>query len=376
MGIIRNRTSVLRTGIMKGRNMTDKGQNGPESWLRRLVEWGGLSGPILVLLGLGSLLVPVLAGRFWIEVGTEILVLGLFAMSFNLIYGYMGQISFGHAAFFGLGAYATAIMFREFTGGTEEITILQFFAALLAGPPVAAIGALVVGFFCIRLTGIYFAILTLAFGELLFFVVFSWYTFTGGDDGIQRLLPPPVFRDPTVYYYLTLAIVAAAAAMMWRITRSPFGYVLRAMRENQLRTRFIGIDVRRYMLVNFVIAGMFAGVAGALWGPFTRSVGPLLLGWQESGIAVFMTLIGGAGFFAGPAVGSIVYTFLQAYVTGFTVYWPLTIGTVILLIVLFAPGGLLGVIDAKLIPRILNRGGGEERADNSPKKSGKKRETS
>ena len=356
--------------------MTDKGQNGPGSWLRRLVEWGGLSAPVIVLLGLGSLLVPVLAGRFWVEVGTEILVLGLFAMSFNLIYGYMGQISFGHAAFFGLGAYATAIMFREFTGGAEEITILQFFAALLAGPPVAAIGALVVGFFCIRLTGIYFAILTLAFGELLFFVVFSWYTFTGGDDGIQRLLPPPVFRDPTVYYYLTLAIVAAAAAMMWRITRSPFGYVLRAMRENQLRTRFIGIDVRRYMLVNFVIAGMFAGVAGALWGPFTRSVGPLLLGWQESGIAVFMTLIGGAGFFAGPAVGSIVYTFLQAYVTGFTVYWPLTIGTVILLIVLFAPGGLLGVIDAKLIPRILNRGGGEERADNSPKKSGKKRETS
>jgi branched-chain amino acid transport system permease protein len=300
----------------------------------------------------------LLPGDFWTEVAIEILILGLFAMSFNLIYGYMGQISFGHAAFFGLGAYGTAIMFREFTGGTAEITMTQFFLALLAGPPVAAIGALAVGYFCVRLTGIYFAILTLAFGELLFYLVFSWYGFTGGDDGIQRLLPPPVFRDPTVYYFFTLAIVTAAGYAMWRITRSPFGYVLRAMRENQLRTKFLGINVRRYMLVNFTIAGAFAGVAGALWGPFTRSVGPLLLGWQESGIAVFMTLIGGAGYFAGPAIGSIVYTFLQAYVTGFTVYWPLTIGTIILLIVLFAPGGLLGTIDNKLIARLRARGPG------------------
>ena len=315
----------------------------------RLNDWGGLSSPVLWVLGAGSLFVPFLPGVFWTEVATEILILGLFAMSFNLIYGYMGQISFGHAAFFGLGAYATAILFREFTGGVEQITTVQFFLALLAGPPAAAVGALVVGFFCVRLTGIYFAILTLAFGELLFYVVFSWYSFTGGDDGIQRLLPPPLFRNPTVYYYFSLAIVTVAGLLMWRITKSPFGYVLRAMRENQLRTRFIGINVRRYMMINFAVAGAFAGVAGALWGPFTRSVAPLLLGWQESGIAVFMTLIGGAGFFAGPAVGSIVYTFLHAYVTGFTVYWPLTIGLVILFIVLFAPGGILGIIDSKLL---------------------------
>ena len=327
---------------------TPNGDRKRRNWIGRLYDWGGLSGPVMVLLVVGFPLVPALPGMFWTEVATEILILGLFAMSFNLIYGYMGQISFGHAAFFGLGAYGTAILFRELSGGTGAITMVQFFVALSVGPPVAAAGALLVGFFCVRLTGIYFAILTLAFGELLFYVVFSWYTFTGGDDGIQRLLPPPFFRDATAYYYLTLVIVFGAAAVMWRITRSPFGYVLRNMRENQLRTRFLGIDVRRYMLVNFVIAGAFAGMAGALWGPFTRSVGPLLLGWQESGIAVFMTLIGGAGYFAGPAIGSIIYTFLQAYVTGFTVYWPLTIGTVILLIVLFSPGGLLAVFDAKV----------------------------
>jgi len=292
-----------------------------------------------------SAILPAVAGEFWIEVSNEILILGLFAMSFNLIYGFMGQISFGHAAFFGLGSYGTAIVFREFSGGTGGIAYWQFFLSLMASIPVAAIGALIVGYFCVRLSGIYFAILTLAFGELLFFVVFSWYGFTGGDDGIQRLLPPPLFRNPAVYYYFTLAIVTLCMVLMWRITRSPFGYILRAMRDNQQRTRFLGIDVRLYMLVNFVIAGTFAGVAGALWGPFTRSVAPVLLNWQESGIAVFMTLLGGAGFFAGPMVGSVIYTFLHAWVTGFTQYWPMTIGLVILVMVLFFPGGLLGAVD-------------------------------
>jgi branched-chain amino acid transport system permease protein len=315
-----------------------------------------LSFPVSGALFAVALLIPALPGAFWTEVATEILILGLFAMSFNLIYGYMGQITFGHAAFFGLGSYSTAILFREFSGGgTEEMATWQFFVALAAGPPVAALGAFVVGIFVVRLTGIYFAILTLAFGELLFFVVFSWYSFTGGDDGIQRLLPPPVFRDENAYYYFTLVIVVLAMLVMWRITRSPFGYVLRAIRENQLRTRFIGINVRRYMLINFVVAGAFAGIAGALWGPFTRSVSPLLLGWQESGIAIFMTLIGGSGFFIGPMAGSLIYTFLQAYVTGFTVYWPLTIGLIIMVIVLFSPGGVLGIIETQ-IGRWLARG--------------------
>ena len=306
---------------------------------------GSLSVPVLAVLFVLFLLVPALLGTFWIEVATEILLLGLFAASFNLIYGYMGQISFGHAAFFGLGAYATAILFREWSGATGEIGYLGFFLSVVVSIPVAALGALLVGYFCVRLTGIYFAILSLAFGELLFFVVFSWYSFTGGDDGIQRLLPPPALRDATAYYYLCFIVVVIAMLLMWRITQSPFGYILRAMRDNQERTRFLGINTRAYMLTNFVIAGTFAGLAGALWGPFTRSVAPSLLGWQESGIAVFMTLIGGSGFFAGPLVGSIVYTFLHAWVTGFTQYWPLTIGTVILAIVLFAPGGLLGALD-------------------------------
>lgn len=308
----------------------------------------GMTGKVLIVLGIGFLLVPFLPGEFPVIVAAEILILGLFAMSFNLIYGYMGQISFGHAAFFGVGAYATALLFRTFQAATGEIGYLDFFISLLSAIPLSAIVALVVGFFCVRLTGIYFALLTLAFGELLFYVVFSWYGFTGGDDGIQGLLPPPFFRDTVNYYYFTLAIVAIAVLVLWRITQSPFGYSLRMLRENQQRAAFLGINVRLCMLVNFVIAGMFAGLAGALWGPFQRSVSPVLLGWTESGIPVFMTLIGGASFFAGPMVGSVIYTVLNSYVTRFTSYWPLTIGIIILLLVLFVPGGILSVIDARI----------------------------
>jgi branched-chain amino acid transport system permease protein len=203
----------------------------------------------------------------------------------------------------------------------------------------------------VRLTGIYFAMLSLAFGELLFYIVFSWYSFTKGDDGIQGLLPPVFFQDAVNFYYLTLAIVTLALLAMWRITESPFGYIMRTLRDNQRRAAFLGINVRLHMLINFVVAGSFAGLAGALWGPFSRSVNPGLLGWQESGIAVFMTLIGGAGSFIGPMLGSVIYTLLQAVVKMYTVYWPLTIGTIILLIVLFLPGGVLGLIEKRIKAR-------------------------
>lgn len=324
---------------------------GNNNWWSRFYARYGLSGPVALVSLILFLLVPLLPGEFWTHVGTEILILGLFAMSFNLLYGYMGQISFGHAAFFGLGAYATAMLFTALKTPAGSIGVAEFLVSLLAGPPVAALGALIVGFFCVRLTGIYFAMLSLAFGELLFYIVFSWYSFTKGDDGIQGLLPPPYFQDAANYYYLTLTIVVAALLLMWRITESPFGYIMRTLRDNQRRAAFLGINVRLHMLMNFVIAGTFAGLAGALWGPFSRSVSPGLLGWQESGIAVFMTLIGGAGAFIGPIVGSVIYTMLQAVVKMYTVYWPLTIGTIILLIVLFVPGGVLGLIEKRIKAR-------------------------
>jgi branched-chain amino acid transport system permease protein len=314
----------------------------------RLYGAFGISGPVTLLLLVAAIGVPWLPGEFWTHVGTEILIFGLFAMSFNLLYGYMGQISFGHAAFFGVGAYATAMLFTALKGADGQIGVAAFLLSLLVGPPIASLAALIVGFFCVRLIGIYFAMLTLAFGELLYYIVFSWYSFTKGDDGIQGLLPPPFFQNSRIFYFFTLAIVAAASAVMWRITESPFGYAMRTLRDNQRRAAFLGTNVRSHMLANFVIAGAFGGVAGALWGPFSRSVNPSLLGWGESGIVVFMTLIGGSGSFIGPMLGSVIYTMLQAVVKMYTVYWPLTIGTIILLIVLFAPGGILGLIDKRI----------------------------
>lgn len=332
---------------------SDKGISG----LRR-----GIEKPAAAVLFVAFLLVPLLPGKFWTNVMTEALILGLFAMSFNMLYGYMGQISFGHAAFFGVGAYATAMLFAALKAPDGSIGMAQFALSLVVGPPVAALAALVVGFFCVRLTGIYFAMLSLAFGELLYYIVFSWYSFTRGDDGIQGLLPPAALQDATAYHYFTLAVVTIAVLVMWRIMESPFGYAMRTLRDNARRAAYLGINVRLYMLVNFVIAGAFAGVAGALWGPFQRSVAPPLLSWQESGIAVFMTLIGGATQFVGPMLGSVIYILLQAVVTLYTTYWPLTIGLIILLIVLFAPGGVLGLLERRLRARA-GAGAAAERAE-------------
>lgn len=331
--------------------MTSSDTKAKRSLVRALYRKVGLSGPMLLIFGLGLILVPLLPGEYPVIVAVEVLILGLFALSFNLIYGFMGQISFGHAAFFGIGAYGTAIIMRASMASTGEMGYTVFFLALATAVPAAAFASLVVGFFCIRLTGIYFAILSMAFGELLFYIVFSWYGFTGGDNGIQGLVPPSFFKNTVHYYYLTLFVVYLAVAVLWHITRSPFGYTLRLLRENQQRAAFLGINVRKCMLMNFVIAGSFAGIAGALWCPFQRSVSPMLLGWGQSGVAVFMTLIGGAEFFAGPIVGSVVYTFLNAYITRFTIYWPLTIGLIILFIVLFMPGGLLSLIDKQIQSR-------------------------
>ena len=294
----------------------------------------------LGLIFIGALILPLVIGKFWVHVAIEILILGLFAVSFNMIFGYMGQLSFGHAAYYGVGAYATGILMVK---ASVPLPI-----CLLASMIAAGICALIFGYFCVRLTGIYFAILTLAFGQLMYYIIFQWYSFTGGDDGLQGIIPPDLLFGANAYYYFTLCIVAAALIAMWYISRSPFGYTMRAIRDNADRTRFIGINVRKYMLINFVVAAMFAGLAGGLLGPFNRSIAPDLCNWHQSGVPVFMTVIGGPLGFFGPMIGSVIYTFLMAFVTGFTEYWPLVIGLVIIFVVLFMPGGVLGLAEERV----------------------------
>ena len=293
----------------------------------------------LGLIFIAILLLPLFIGEFWVHVAIEILILGLFAVSFNMIFGYMGQLSFGHAAYFGVGAYATGLLLVK--------TSVPLPVALGVSMVTAGLFALVIGYFCVRLTGIYFAILTMAFGQMLYYIIFQWYSFTGGDDGLQGIVPPEWLMSAWAYYYFTLFIVTAALIVMWFISESPFGYTMRSIRENADRTRFIGINVSQYMLINFVVAGMFAGLAGGLLGPFNRSIAPDLCNWHQSGVPVFMTVIGGPLGFFGPMIGSVIYTFLFAFVTGFTEYWPLTIGLVIVFVVLFVPGGVLGLAQSK-----------------------------
>ena len=294
----------------------------------------------LGLVLIATIILPLVIGEYWIHVAVEILIMGLFAMSFNMIFGYMGQLSFGHAAYFGAGAYATGLLMVK--------TPVPLPVCLVISMLTAGLLALIIGYFCVRLTGIYFAILTLAFGQLLYYIIFQWYSFTGGDNGLQGIVPPNWLLSVTAYYYFALFIVAAALIVMWLISESPFGYTMRAIRDNAERTRFIGINVRKYMLVNFVVAGMFAGLAGGLLGPFERSIAPDLCNWQQSGVPVFMTVIGGPLSFLGPMIGSVIYTFLFAFVTGFTEYWPLTIGLIIIVVVLYMPGGILGLVRTKL----------------------------
>lgn len=292
-----------------------------------------------VVLFVMAVFLPFLVPEFWVHVLNEVLILGLFAVSFNLIFGYMGQLSFGHAAYYGVGAYTTGLLMVK----AKWPLLLCLPVSMMT----AGFAALILGAFCVRLRGIYFAILTMAFGQLVFYIVFQWYSFTGGDNGLQGIAPPSYLFNVNIYYFFTLAVVTIAMIVLRYITESPFGYTLKSIRDNAERTEFIGVNVQRYMLVNFVIAGMFAGLAGALWGPFNRSVAPDLCAWQHSGHPVFMAVLGGPHNFLGPMIGSLIYTFLNAFVTGFTEYWPLVSGIVIILVVLVMPGGLFGVLKAK-----------------------------
>jgi branched-chain amino acid transport system permease protein len=208
---------------------------------------------------------------------------------------------------------------------------------------VAGAAALVIGFFTVRLSGMYFAMLTLAFAQLIFSVIANWYNFTGGDNGLP-VSPPDYLLDTNAYYYFTLAVVAVAVAFLRLVTRSPFGAALAAIRENPQRAAFIGLNVRAYQLAAFVLAGALAGVAGALRSPLQQMAFPSLLYWTQSADPVLMALAGGVNTFAGPIVGAAVFVFLNFVVTSHTDYPLFAFGLVVLVVVLFLPEGVVGTL--------------------------------
>ena len=301
----------------------------------------------LILLIIAAIVAPFVISEFYLAILGEALIMSLLALSFNLLFGYMGQLSFGQAAFYGLSGYTVAMLITK--------THFNFWLSLLAGILMASLLGLVIGYFCVRLRGIYFSILTLAFGQLIFFVIYKWHDFTGGDDGIQGVFPPNLLKSSISYYFFILAVFVFSAFLLWRIVNSPFGYTLKSMRDNSERTEFLGINIARYQLMAFVIAAAYAGLAGVLWAPFYRSMAPSSLFWIKSGEPVMAAILGGPSLFFGPILGMFIMTFFHAWVLGFTVFWPVVMGALILIIIFFLPGGILGFAQEKFRERRENR---------------------
>jgi branched-chain amino acid transport system permease protein len=285
---------------------------------------------VVAVLAAAAAVVPA----FSLLVGTEILALLLLAGSLHLLWGYSGMVSFGHAAYFGLGAYGAALGLAK--------AGLAMPVAFLLGPLVAGLAAALFGAFCVRLTSIYFAMLTLAFAQIAYTVVFQWYGFTGGDNGILGLWPPPWLGTPGRYYLFALAVTAAGIAFLFWVTESPLGLALRAIRDNPARAEAVGIDVRLHQWLAFVLAGAVAGLGGALYVFQKGSAFPDYLSVAKSIEPLVMILLGGVGTFWGPLVGAAAFKGLDTIVTAWTHYWGAVLGAILTALVVLFPQGLLG----------------------------------
>ena len=286
---------------------------------------------VLLLLSL-----PLWAGTYPVQVATEIAIMALFAISLHFLMGIGGMISFGHAAYLGLGAYGAALLVRHLEAPMG--------AALIAAPVAGGLGALAFGWFCVRLSGVYLAMLTLAFAQIAWAVAFQWYDVTGGDNGLLGIWPDDWAASPEVYYLLALSACTGAILLLRRMVFSPFGFVLRAARDNPARAEAIGIHVRRVRWVAFGIAGAAAGLAGGLFAFLKGSVFPTMMSIPVSVDGLVMVLLGGVQTLLGPVVGAGVFTGLQIHVASETDFWRVILGAAIVAAVLVFPRGLGGFV--------------------------------
>lgn len=292
--------------------------------------WVGLA------LGLLLALLPLTRDRYLIYLASEILVFGLFTLSFNLLLGFAGLVSFGHAAYFAIGAYVCAIFLTTLK--------LPLVVVLPAAVLVTGLAALLIGYFCVRLTAFYFAMLTLAFAQLVWAVAFKWRVVTGGDTGFIGVAVPTWLDGPTPFYYFALIVVALCGAALWLVAHSAFGRILIATRENAMRAEFVGVDVRRVQLLAFVISGTFSGVAGALFALFNHSVFTEIAWWTRSAQVLIMAILGGIHSFFGPAVGAAALIVLERVTTEYTQYWPTALAVILLAVLFLFPDGLIGLV--------------------------------
>ena len=318
---------------------------------RRVAVWA-----IAVLVALAVL--PLVVAPYQTVLLSYGLVFAIAALGFNLLLGYTGLLSFGHSAYFGVGAYGVAFAVKY--AKIESMELL-----LLAGIVGSALVAGLFGVLCVRYTRIFFGILTMALSQVLWSLAFKFFWVTGGSDGLR--VPTPTLLGGLVrmssgagedklgflshrYYYYVLALFALAVALMWVIVHSPFGKALQAVRDNETRAEFVGVQVWHYRWVAFLISGIYTGLAGALWVPLNGLTTPDILHWTFSGKIVFFTVLGGFQTFFGPIVGAGIYNYLETYAVGHTVYWQMVLGVVLVVLVLALPAGIVGTA-LRLLPR-------------------------
>ena len=279
-------------------------------------------------------LLPAMLPRFYVYMAAIVLVYGLAATSLNLALGFGGLYQFHHAVFYGVGAYGAALLMVK--------TGLSPWLGFIVGPLVAAVLGLVMGLICIRLSKLYFGMLQLSLGSLVWAIVYRWYSFTGGDDGIHGIPVPDLISTGRSAYYFTLIVTLVSIYAMYRILKAPFGSVLQGIRDNPVRSEMIGVNVRRHQLMALVIAAFFAGVAGSLFVVVDNTVFPDMLFWTLSMEMVIMCLLGGWLTFLGPMLGAGVIVALRTFVSTYTVYWALFLGIIMMLVIFFLPEGILG----------------------------------
>jgi len=313
--------------------------------VRRPIRVNGLW-VLLALIAVMALL-PLVASPYALLLMLPFVGYGIALLGFNLLFGTTGLLSFGHALFLGVGAYAAAVL-------TSKLGILSFEIILIAAALVSALVSLVIGVLCVRYTRIFFGMLTLAFGMLFHSFLFKFYAITGGDQGMRVLRPlllgmewrggKTAFLTGPFYYY-ALVLFALLALAMWRITQSPFGLHLRAIRENAGKAAYVGVEIFRMRLAAFVISAVYGGIGGTILAVTTGLADPELAYWTHSGNLVFMAVLGGSGTFAGPAIGALVFVVPQDFVMAITQYWRFVMGSVLVLLVIFMPQGLAGTIE-------------------------------
>jgi branched-chain amino acid transport system permease protein len=305
-----------------------------------------------------ALLIIPLFGDYVIWLTANMLILALFAVGFNLLFSFTGLLSFGQAGFFAVGAYVCALIL---------LAVPSLLLGVIAGVVAAGVVALIIGFLCVRHTEIYFAMLTLAFGMMIHSIIWKWRAVTGGDDGLVGVPRAPLeipglfsidMANLERYYYFVLVMVVLGIFAIWRVVRSSLGLTLQGIRDSDSRVTFIGLSVIKYRLIAFTIAGLASGLAGALMVPLGRSASPAIANWTFSAEPVIATLLGGAFTFAGPIVGAFLFYIIKEIVVMFTGYWMMTLGIIVLVLVLGFRGGVVSVIQHRLLARRRNDPGG------------------